>query len=392
MQKILILTSYFEPDLSAGSFRMRALVEALNELAPEAVTFDLFTTMPNRYHQFSKIAKKHEKLEKVNVFRYALPKHKNGFADQAKAYRHFYRWAKEKAANEKYSLVFATSSRLFTAYLGSQIAKKQGCPLYLDIRDIFVDTMSNILNKKLKLCLLPIFKQIEKHTLKCASHLNVVSEGFVDYFKNKTNKHCKISVIPNGIDNFFLENNFQKENFTEKLKIVYAGNIGEGQGLHKIIPALAKRSSDIAEFEIIGAGGQLALLEQACSTLKNVSCLPPVNREKLLEHYKSADVLFLHLNNYDAFKRVLPSKIFEYAATNKPILAGVAGTAEVFLNKNVTDAWVFNPCDTEEARQLILAIKNKNALPIDREDFCQKFGRVTLSRKLAIAVLNTVQQ
>jgi len=31
-----------------------------------------------------------------------------------------------------------------------------------------------------------------------------------------------------------------------------------------------------------------------------------------------ADVLFLHLNAYKAFEKVLPSKIFEYAATGRP--------------------------------------------------------------------------
>ena len=45
----------------------------------------------------------------------------------------------------------------------------------------------------------------------------------------------------------------------------------------------------------------------------------------------STDVLFLHLNDYSAFRKVIPSKIFEYAATGKPIVAGVSGYAAEFL-------------------------------------------------------------
>ena len=65
----------------------------------------------------------------------------------------------------------------------------------------------------------------------------------------------------------------------------------------------------------------------------------------LLEHYRKADILFLHLNNFRAFEKVLPSKIFEYAATGKPILAGVSGYASKFLREQIVGVQVFNPCD-----------------------------------------------
>ena len=58
--------------------------------------------------------------------------------------------------------------------------------------------------------------------------------------------------------------------------------------------------------------------------------IDPVSRSDLFDEYKNADVLFLHLNDYAAFRKVLPSKIFEYAATGKPILAGVAGYMQNF--------------------------------------------------------------
>ena len=38
-------------------------------------------------------------------------------------------------------------------------------------------------------------------------------------------------------------------------RILYAGNLGEGQGLHKIIPESAKKLEGKFEFVIIGDGG-----------------------------------------------------------------------------------------------------------------------------------------
>ena len=48
-------------------------------------------------------------------------------------------------------------------------------------------------------------------------------------------------------------------------------------------------------------------------------------------------ILFIHLNAYPAFEKVLPSKIFEYAATGKPILAGVSGYSADFIRNNLKD-------------------------------------------------------
>ena len=59
----------------------------------------------------------------------------------------------------------------------------------------------------------------------------------------------------------------------------------------------------------------------------NIRLLPPIERQQLIKEYQNADVLFLHLNDYPAFEKVLPSKIFEYAALGKPILAGVTAVA-----------------------------------------------------------------
>ena len=62
------------------------------------------------------------------------------------------------------------------------------------------------------------------------------------------------------------------------------------------------------------------------------------------ETYIQADVLFLYLNDHDAFKKVLPSKLFKYSAMGKPVWAGAAGE---FERSAVMNAVVFNPCDAE---------------------------------------------
>ena len=78
---------------------------------------------------------------------------------------------------------------------------------------------------------------------------------------------------------------------------------------------------------------------------KNVILKDPVSRSELKNIYNTADYLFLHLNDYSAFKKVLPSKIFELATYPKTIIAGVSGYSASFIQKEVIDSYVFNPCD-----------------------------------------------
>src|SRR5205807_8509089 len=94
--------------------------------------------------------------------------------------------------------------------------------------------------------------------------------------------------------------------------------------------------------------------------------------------------LFLHLNDYDAFKTVLPSKIFEYAALGKPIWAGVAGYSAAFLRDEVTNVAVFTPCAADEA---LAAFEQLTIQDAPRTQFVEKFSRRTLMREMAANIV-----
>lgn len=381
---ILVLSFYYAPDLSAGSFRTAALVKELKKYSD--VKIDVITTMPNRYASFDKGAYELEEEANVRIRRIRLPSHKSGMFDQIQSFSVFYKNVKKYVKNEDYNLVFATSSRLFTAFLGRRVAQEKSVPLYLDIRDIFVDTIEDVLNSKVAFFLKPLLKFIEHYTFSKAKHINLVSEGFKTYFVSSFKKPC-YSFFTNGIDDEFLELPFEHEirQPLKEINIVYGGNIGEGQGLHCIIPDLAKAIGAEYQITIIGDGGRKKWLEKKVTDIDNVKLLPPVERTVLLEHYLGADILFLHLNDYPAFEKVLPSKIFEYAATGKPILAGVSGYTAQFIKEKVKNAHVFYPNNIEEA---VEALKKITFEPTDRSLFLETYARKNIMRKMAESIIN----
>lgn len=385
LKRILILTFYYTPDLCAGSFRAAAFISALRKKTDEDFEIEVLTTMPNRYQSFNSEASKFEHLENVIIRRYEIKSHKSGFLDQSLSFASYARQVLKHTRGKKYELVFATSSRLMTATLGALVVKNRRTPLYLDIRDIFTDTMSDVLSKPLRFFILPMFRLLERYTLSSATIINLVSQGFSDYFSSYGGK-SPLRFYTNGIDSEFLDYDFQAPPTRGSRKVIlFAGNIGVGQGLEKLIPQAADLLSEHYDFVVIGDGGSKSKLVDACGAKENVKLVAPVNREELKKHYSNADILLMHLNDYEAFKKVLPSKIFEYAATGKPILAGVSGFAADFTERYVENAAVFQPCDAESmvSRLGSLELSMRN-----RSDFKEQFSRTNIMENMARDVLS----
>jgi glycosyltransferase involved in cell wall biosynthesis len=233
--------------------------------------------------------------------------------------------------------------------------------------------------------ILPLLRRVERYTMRRATRINLVSEGFRDYFR-KICPNGNFSFHPNGIDEEFIGHDFSRVGTNDRPVILYAGNIGAGQGLECILPQAAVRLGEACRIEVIGDGGMRRQLESEIQRLglKNILLLDPMPRARLLDHYGKADYLLLHLNDYRAFHKVLPSKLFEYGATGKPVLAGVAGFAREFINRELDHAEVFDPCDAEG---MIRALGKLRPGHYYRTEFIAKFRRTAIMDRMAGDIL-----
>jgi hypothetical protein len=141
---------------------------------------------------------------------------------------------------------------------------------------------------------------------------------------------------------------------------------------------------------IIGDGGAKKQLINELERLRvtNVILENPINRSELQKAYNSADYLFLHLNDYPAFRKVLPSKIFELATFNKPILAGVAGYSAQFIKDEVSHSFVFEPCNVNTLVDHLLISQEEQE--IKREEFINKFTRKRINKEMAESILSYI--
>ena len=392
--KIVFFTFYYPPDLCAGSFRAIALAQALSKRMKNDDELHIITTHPNRYENHRVKASDIEVHGNITIHRISVPSHKSGMFSQARTFV-TYALASYKLCNKlNPDFLIGTTSRLMTGVLTGLSARKLGCKYFIDLRDIFSETISDIFSQKNKLLGFiskKTFSLLERWLFNKAIGVNVVSEGFPEYFQNMGINTSNWSFFPNGVDKIFTNLPFMENKRSKEITtVLYIGNIGTGQGLENILPATAKYMGNKYRFLVIGGGGATSKLINAIknNNVDNIEILAPIKREKLIKYYEDADILFVHLNDIPAFQRVLPSKIFEYAALRKPIVAGLSGYSAKFILDNVPYATIFNSGDVDGCVEAIkkaetLEIKDKNI-----DIFIEKFSLEKIMDKMTTHILS----
>ena len=207
-------------------------------------------------------------------------------------------------------------------------------PVVLDIQDMWPDTLkatgminnARLLGFVAKVCDL-IYSAVTK--------IVVLSPGFKDLLVDRGVPESKIEIIYNWADEKVLRttNNETPEGLDriEGFKVLFAGNVGQAQGLNVIIDAalLLKNDAPKLHFLVLGRGLKLEDLERRTKELNldNVHFLPAVNMEKVGNFLGFADALLIHLNSDPLFEITIPGKTQAYMAVKKPIIMGVRGDA-----------------------------------------------------------------
>ena len=388
VNKILILSIHYPPEISAGSFRIKSLLDNLKKNLNDDYVIDLITTMPHKdsiNNNFELI----EKKGKITIYRVPIPIDIKRGINRIIVFFYYAMGVLKITYGKKYILIFATTAKLMTGFLAAIIATFKRSFLYIDIRDIFTDTYRELYKNSIKKYFIYIFNIFEWYTISKADKINLVSKGFEGYFQDRFPSK-KYSFYTNGLDKLFLSPQIKNiDNFRDKKYVLYVGNIGVGQGLEKIIPNLAKKLEDKIHFIIIGSGlGKKNLKKEIITNqVTNVEVLEPVQRNELINYYNKADILFIHLNDLRAFEKVLPSKLFEYVSIGKPIWAGINGYSRKFLKEETDNTYFFEPANLKSAIEAFEKIKYSN---FSRLEFKKKYDRERISALMSKDILDLV--
>jgi hypothetical protein len=388
--KYLFVTYYFPPDIGAGSFRSISFLKSFLKIIGKKDIVHIITTEPNRYDNKKRV-KKIFKIDdsRVIVHKIKLINHKEKFIPKVFCGIIYFFYSCKLIFKINPNFCLASSARLISALSVYVVSFFRKYNYSLDIRDIFSESLKDIIKKvPFKNYILIIIRFLEKLIFERAVSVNFVSKGFNNYLKKYFINIKKKTFFTNGLDKIF--NRDQRVKKIEKIKkLLYVGNIGEGQGLHKLIPEILNNSSEL-RIKIIGDGGKKKdlLNKIEVKDLKKIKILKPRNQIKLLPHYMETDALLLNLNNYNAFKNVIPSKFFEYLSFNKIIFCGVNGYTKKFCNQ-FFNIYFFKSSDPKSFTKSLSLLKKK--LPIRTKSNyikLKKYNREKIMHQYALSILN----
>lgn len=327
-----------------------------------------------------------ENTEQVTVFALLDESHdKNRIISNVDGNGYSVRYAKRYRYKES-SFVFRAFGELVNCYRVCRLAKKAQCDCYLvsipsmfllvfvgllkrakskvivDIRDLVWEYLdSSTLPAKLIKSSLSF---IMMRNLRLADKYVVTNKAEREMLLAKGITESRIKVFSNGISSQrfdCLSELKQGEIGKEKpLHVLYAGNVGIAQELDKDIGVFSSTAGMV--FDIVGDGNGLEQLKLAMQKggAENIRLHGKVDWEHLVRFYRSTDILFAKLG--PLYQTAIPSKLYEYAVLDKPVIVVGSGAVGSFCSQ--FDNFIFSPSGdagqlTSALERAVSMVKNK---------------------------------
>ena len=298
----------------------------------------------------------------------------------------------------KIDVLIATSPQFLCGWAGVLCHWIRRWSFILEIRDIWPESILSVDIYK-KSFFIKCMEWLEPKMYRAADHIVAVGEGYKRKIMEKGIDASKISVITNGIniDNFFRVENVdaikRKYNSEKSFICSYVGTIGLAHGLEVIIKAaeiLKENGYKQFKFWIVGDGANKSSLESMAKDKKldNVVFTGMLPKKNIPEILSATDCLLIHLKGKELFSTVIPSKIFEAMAMNKPIIMGVKGDSrDIVMEANA--GIEMEPDNPTSLVQCLVKLYETGEMPDSREYVDKIFSRKNLADKMLKKIYET---
>ena len=321
--KILVVTQYFYPE----TFRVNSLCTELVKRGHDVTVLTGFPQYPQGEiydgYGFNK-EYEHEwngaKIERLKV----LPRGKTPIGlllNCITFVREGKKWVKN--CTEKFDAVYVFEVSPVTVGLPAvEYKEKFGTPVFFNVQDLWPENVEVVLGIHNKLVINLINKIVDK-IYSASDKILCSSNGFVENIKARGVPAEKLVFWPQFCDEPDFTNAEKPEIYSDDdFKIVFAGNIGEAQGLDLLLETAdcLKDCSDI-KFYIVGDGRARKRLEETAKAngLQNVFFVGKVSVDAADRYIHFADCAYLSFKDNTVFNMTIPAKLQSYMACGTPI-------------------------------------------------------------------------
>lgn len=293
--------------------------------------------------------------------------------------------------NNSIDIIITTGPPHSLHLIGLELKKNLNCKWFADFRDPWT---SIGYHKELKLSQASKNKHLalEKIVLNTADHILVTSQTTKSEFNKITQK--PISVITNGYDVEYIE----KKPLDSKFSIAHIGSFLSERNprvLWKALSELVKENEDFRQnFELKLIGKVSHEILEAIDEFKlqnHLNNLGYLSHNEALINQKSAQVLLLIEIDSDETVGIIPGKLFEYMAAERPILAiGPEGADFETIIKETNSGSFFTYEQKDAIKEHILKLfylYKQNELKVYAMGL-QYYSRKKLTEKLANIIKN----
>lgn len=337
--RILFLTDNFPPEVNAPASRT---FDHCREWVKAGEDVTVITCEPNFpegkcFPGYKNQLYKREEMDGIKVIRvctYMVPN--KGFLKRTLDYISFSMTGFLAGLFVKTDVIVATSPQFFTALAGRTLHWWKRKPWVMEVRDLWPESIKTVGAMKDN-AFIRYFEWQEMRCYRSAKRIVVVTDSFREKLIARGIPAEKISVVKNGADLKLFHPMDKDARLVEELGLAgkkVIGYIGTHGMAHKLdfILRCAKGLEQCPEYHflLIGGGAEKENLvrlkeELGCS---NVTMLDPVPKHEVNRYISVLDVCLINLKRDPLFTTVIPSKIFENAAMEIPILMGVQGEAQ----------------------------------------------------------------
>ncbi|MGA3103012.1 MAG: glycosyltransferase family 4 protein [Terriglobales bacterium] len=368
--KILYVSQYFPPEMGAPAARASELARHWGRMGHDVTVLTGFPNHPTgvvpeewrpRLHRL----RYNETVDGVRVARtwlWPLPNRKAH--ERIRNYLSFCLSAAISGLTlHKPDVIIATSPQLLCALSGWWLAFWKRVPFVFEVRDLWPESLAAVGAGSEGTLLHRILGAIAGFLYRHADRIVVVTPAFKEHLIRYWNvPEGKISIVENGVEtDLFLPvssamNLRLQLGLEDHFLICYIGTMGNAHGLDTLIAAAEdlRTSMPNAMFLVIGEGAEKQRIVELATVrgLVNLQFLGQQPREQIPAYVSSADLCLVMLKKTELFKTVIPTKLLEYMACERPVIVAVDGQARQIIEE--ADAGVF--VEPENHRALAKAI------------------------------------
>ena len=400
--KILFLTDNFPPEVNAPANRT---YEHCREWVKAGIEVTVITCAPNFpkgkvYPGYKNKWRQVEFIEGIKVIRvWTYITANEGFIKRILDYLSFSIISFLIGLFVKTDVIIATSPQFFTALSGRWLHFFKRKPWIMEVRDLWPESIVAV-GAMQKGKVISFFEWLEKRLYKNATKIIVVTDTFKEKIIEKGIDANKISVHKNGANLEIykpIEKDLQLINelgLQDKMVFAYIGTHGMAHGLDFILESIRDLNNEQPNFHFlfIGDGAERKkLIELNCQLgLTNSTFIPSVSKNEVVRYLSIMDVALVNLRKNDTFLTVIPSKIFEAAAMQKPILLGLQGETKGIIEKYNAGV-CFEPENHNDFLNGILKITEKENY-ISCQQGCTQLAIAFDRKTIALEMLETIKK